>query len=276
MHSLTIKVSYTKQPNITISHKTARNNNQIISRLVCIVLSLSLFACITASKCIEKKRFGLLDCSGLVIQDTNQILLESRKDWVISIDLNGNRLVLLNTTELTLAFPKLKFVDVRDNPLLDCQLVWESRITLKSDCKPSLISTPRPSSTPRLSLISTPRPSSISTPQPPSVSTPQPLQFNSATLLDLNSMALLNSTTILNFYSTIIPNFYSTGLLINSNSTTLLDFYSPAPVKKFQALVSITSHNWSLDRIHCCINLRRVCKLSALQTKNGRAPVEKS
>ena len=83
--------------------------------------------------CWESTIFKLLDCSDKQVKSIDHLVI-SKREWVVVIDFKRNRLVSFNVTELLLAFPNLRHIDVRDNPTLDCRLLRESRIEVNSDC----------------------------------------------------------------------------------------------------------------------------------------------
>ena len=82
---------------------------------------LALFAILNGSsatpKCTERRSINLLDCSGLHL--TSLPRFRQPKIWVESLDLKRNAIVYLNFSSLTIRFPNLRRLDVRENPF-DC------------------------------------------------------------------------------------------------------------------------------------------------------------
>ena len=101
--------------------------------LLFILITLSFVRASTA-KCIERQRFKLLDCTDMSLKTTNG-LLYGTKPWVYVIDLRRNLLVWINDTLLLSVFPNLQLVDLRENPNIDCRLILELKISVRSDCK---------------------------------------------------------------------------------------------------------------------------------------------
>ena len=111
-------------------------------RLVLFALGLSFFVCSGTPKCLELRFVGVLDCSGLMLNDTKE--LPTMKDsWVKRLDLRMNRFVSINFTRIVLAYPGLQVVDVRGNVGFDCQISPGLKISITSTCNPgSVISLP--------------------------------------------------------------------------------------------------------------------------------------
>ena len=101
--------------------------------LILFVSVLSFSVCLSTPKCLERRSFGFLDCSGLMLNDTVQ-LLTVRDSWVKHLDLRMNRFVSINFTKLILAYPDLQFVDVRDNVAFDCRISRGLKIFIRSNC----------------------------------------------------------------------------------------------------------------------------------------------
>ena len=124
--------------------------------LILFVLGLSFSVCSSTPKCLEKRSFRFLDCSGLMLNDTVQ-LPAVRDSWVERLDLRMNRFVSINFTKLILAYPNLRTVDVRDNVAFDCQMSRGLRIFIRSNCKSvsSIISAKTPPIVPPTSIRTT-------------------------------------------------------------------------------------------------------------------------
>ena len=88
-----------------------------------------------AEDCLERKIVKLLDCSGLRLQTVEGLWKTGKKLWVEGIDFRHNRFAVLNVSKLLEGFPNLQYIDIRDNPKLDCRTVWDLGIDVESDCK---------------------------------------------------------------------------------------------------------------------------------------------
>ena len=85
-------------------------------------------------KCTERPSINLLDCSGLHL--TSLPRFRQPKIWVESFDLKWNGIVYLNFSSLTIRFPNLLRLDVRENPI-DCGSLLPAKfIEVRSDCEP--------------------------------------------------------------------------------------------------------------------------------------------
>ena len=82
---------------------------------------LAFFAILNGSsatpKCMERRSINLLDCSGHHL--TSLPRFRQPKIWVESLDWKRNAIVYLNFSSLTIRFPNLHRLDVRENPF-DC------------------------------------------------------------------------------------------------------------------------------------------------------------
>ena len=134
-----------------------------------VFLLLVLIHLTSALRCIEVKRFNLLDCSRLDINDTKR--LPPSLEWVKFLDLSHNEIITINVTKLLSIYSNLRFIDIRSNPNFDCQFVKEDRIAISSDCELKSSTTSTRHVPPRSSVLSTttstrhvpPRSSALST-----------------------------------------------------------------------------------------------------------------
>ena len=111
-------------------------------RLVLFALDLSFSVFSGTPKCLELRFVGVLDCSGLMLNDTNE-LRTMRNSWVKRLDLRMNRFVSINFTKIILAYPGLEVVDIRGNVAFDCRISPALKIFIRSTCKSrSVISLP--------------------------------------------------------------------------------------------------------------------------------------
>ena len=141
----------------------------------------------SAYQCIEFKSFRTLDCSGL---DISTFPRYAERNWVEVLILENNNLTSVNLSAIMTDFPKIRYIDLRDNPL-DCTMpLIRVRVDISSDCPHSTI---RPTATATTSFIQhkstnmlstaaprtsqtriTPSSASVPAPSPANVSTPSP------------------------------------------------------------------------------------------------------
>ena len=88
-----------------------------------------------AEDCLERRIVRLLDCSDLGLQTVDGLWKTERELSVEEIDFRHNRFVVFNVSKLLEGFPNLQYIDLRDNPKLDCRTVWDLGIDVESDCK---------------------------------------------------------------------------------------------------------------------------------------------
>ena len=190
-----------------------------MSRLVFFILSFSLLVIQSTSICREHRLAKALDCSGLALKDINRITTADGK-WVLSLSLRRNLLVSVNITKVLLLFPNIRLVDLRENPL-DCRLVRQHTIIIKSDCIPQ----------PKLSSSSLEI--SHSSAVPPTTS---PQTSSTTHIIDSTSTTYWYSPTPSHSSTyrlpsavppTTSPQTSSTTHIIGSTSTT--NWYSPTP-----------------------------------------------
>ena len=97
--------------------------------LLFILITLS-FVCASTTKCIERQRFKLLDCTDMSLK-TTEGLLYGTKPWVYVLDLRRNLLIWINDTLLLSVFPNLQLVDLRKNPNIGCRLIPEFKVSVR-------------------------------------------------------------------------------------------------------------------------------------------------
>ena len=99
------------------------------------VVTTLLFVRVCAMSCRELKFFGLMDCSDIALTSIDSIYPSTKLYSVRDIIFERNNIMRVNGTELSLWFPNLCSVNLRNNPNLDCRGVWELKINVESDCK---------------------------------------------------------------------------------------------------------------------------------------------
>ena len=102
--------------------------------MLLLILITLFFVRASMAKCIEKQQWKLLDCADMSLK-TTEGLLHGAKPWVYVVDLRRNLLVWINDTLLLSVFPNLYLVDLCENPNLDCRLILELKISVRSECK---------------------------------------------------------------------------------------------------------------------------------------------
>ena len=195
-----------------------------------LIFGLSLFVTITTQKCLERQILGYLDCSEIMLNETDQIPTE-RKEWVYVLDLRMNRFVSVNFMKLVLVFPNLCIVDLSDNPTLDCRLAQDPRIVIESNCEAA--SAILPSSiiasvgvTPPLLFTTTFTIHEMSFLPPPSM-----LPFMSFTTTQSTQNLFLSSTTL-----AVLPPATTVSTQNLSFSSTMLTVLPLTPTQNTQNL----------------------------------------
>ena len=98
------------------------------------ILITLYFVRASTAECIQKQRLKLLDCTDMSLK-TTEGLLYGTTPRVYVVDLRRNLLVWINDTLLLSVLPNLQLVDLRENPNIDCRLVLELKIGVRSECK---------------------------------------------------------------------------------------------------------------------------------------------
>ena len=198
------------------------------------ILITLFFVRASTAKCIEKQQWKRLDCAGMSLKTTER-LLHGAKPWVYVVDLRRNLLVWINDTLLLSVFPNLQLVDLRENPNLDCRLILELKISVRSECKTKAFLSTRQSllQTTSLAVPST----TLSTPQSllqtTSLAVPSTTLSTPQSLLQTTSLAV-PSTTL----STPQSLLQTTSLAVPS--TTLSTPQSLLQTTSFSPSISMT------------------------------------
>ena len=154
---------------------------------------LILFVLVKSSycnQCAEFKSFHVLDCSG---QGISTFPRYSERNWVEVIILNDNNITYVNISIIMVDFPRIQYINLRNNPL-DCTMLLVCvKVNISSDCPHTTVrpattaATNSPAHRRTISVLSpaapqthqariTSSPTSVSTLSPANASTPSPMR----------------------------------------------------------------------------------------------------
>ena len=141
----------------------------------------------TFFQCIELNSFRTLDCSGLGISTFPRY---AGWNWVEVLILENNNITYVNLSAIMMDFPRIRYIDLHDNPGLECTIPLCVKVDISNDCPHSTVEPTAMATTsfiqrksisvlspaePRTSQVRiTPSSASISTPSPTNASTPSP------------------------------------------------------------------------------------------------------
>jgi hypothetical protein len=109
-----------------------------------------------AYHCIELKSFHTLDCSGLGISTFPRY---ARRNWFEVLILKRNNITRVNLSTIMLDFPRIRYIDLRDNPLDCTRPLIRVRVDIASDCPHSTVKPTATATTPLIQRGSTREPS---------------------------------------------------------------------------------------------------------------------
>ena len=159
----------------------------MLSRMFVFILFV-LVKSSSCNQCIELKSFHILDCSG---QGISTFPRYSERNWVEVLVLKDNNITYVNVSAIMMDFPRIQYIDLRDNPL-DCTMSLVCvKVNISSDCphttvRPTTaVATTSPAQRRTISVLSpaapqthqariTSSPASVSTLSPANASTPSP------------------------------------------------------------------------------------------------------
>lgn len=92
----------------------------------------------SCNQCIELKSFHILDCSGQGISTFPRYV---ERSWVEVLILRNNNLTNVNLLAIMTDFPRIRYIDLRDNPLDCTRSLVCVKVNISSDCPHNTVNT---------------------------------------------------------------------------------------------------------------------------------------